>query len=114
MMGPGWAMDPSKAAERTVINIETELLHWEQVVLRGELPGLDHSFSQLRPTLKFSYDAYLAWRGERLEALMDILKCAYDRQIEPGKRLDWFHAEQVVQAVWLRLGIVGGAWKSNR
>ncbi|MGX5732147.1 hypothetical protein ACWKWK_16650 [Pseudoxanthomonas beigongshangi] len=113
MIGTGWAMDPSKAVERPVINIEAELLHWEQVVLRGELPGLDHDFSRLRPTLKFSHDACLAWRGKRWKTLTDILECAYDRQIEPGKRIDWVHAEQVIQAVWLRLGIVGSAWKSN-
>lgn len=101
-------------AERTVVNIETELLHWEQVVLRKGLPGLEHDFRQLRPTLKFSYDAYLAWKGERLEELTDILKCAYDRQIEPARRLDWFYAEQVVKAVWLRLGIVGDAWEQTR
>jgi len=104
----------SKAAERVVIDIEAELLHWEQVIQRGGLPGLDHNFRQLRPTLKFSYDAYLAWKGERLEVLVDGLKCAYDRQIEPGKRLDWFYAEQVVQAVWLRLEVDGNAWKLSR
>lgn len=100
----------SKAAERVVIDIEAELLHWEQVIQRGGLTGLDHNFRQLRPTLKFSYDAYLAWRGQVLIELESVLKCSYDRQIDPRKRLDWFYAEQVVQAVWLRLGVAGAAW----
>ena len=109
----GWAVDLSKMAERTVINVEAELLFWEREISADGFPGLEHSYHQLRPTLKFSYDAYLAWKGEALIELDSVLKCSYDRQIEPRKRLDWLYAERVVRVVWFRLGMAGAAWKSE-
>lgn len=100
-----WPVDLSNIAERTVINIEAELDFWEQIISANGFPGLEQSFHQLRPTLKFSYDAYLAWKGEALVELESVLKCSYDRQIDPRKRLDWLYAERVVKVVWFRLGI---------
>lgn len=93
----------SAVADGVVVNVDAELVFWEQEISTNGFPGLEHGFHQLRPTLKFSCDAYLAWRGQVLIELESVLKCSYDRQIDPRKRLDWFHAERVVQAVWLRL-----------
>ncbi|MGS1078386.1 hypothetical protein [Pseudoxanthomonas beigongshangi] len=100
----------SVVADGIVVNVDAELLFWEQEISTNGFPGLEHGFHQLRPTLKFSYDAYLAWRGQVLIELESVLKCSYDRQIDPRKRLDWFYAEQVVQVVWLRLGVAVAAW----
>lgn len=113
VIGPAaWLLGPvsSTDGERTVIDLERELAYWQDLMLHKRFHVASYSYAQLRPTLKFAYDSYLAWARRIQPGVLVLLECSYGRQIEIARRLHWSLAASVVRVVWLRLGVDDEDW----
>lgn len=89
---------------RAVIDIQAELRFWDQGYAQQGFHRGGVAFRHCVPTLKFAYDTYLLSPHDALEDLMPSLAARYERSIAPGMRLDWPVAQEILIAVWRRLG----------
>mgnify|MGYP003577754032 CR=1 FL=1 len=87
-----------------VIDIQAELRFWEQHYAQQAFHRNGVAFRHYVPTLKFAYDTYLLSPHDALEDLMPSLATRYERNVVSGMRLDWPVAQEILRAVWRRLG----------
>ncbi len=88
------------------IDINAELRYWQTRFSFAAPATPAGRFEDLKPTLKFAYDAYLKWHRDPWEMLAPRLQHAYGR-LPSRDRLDWMQAEEIIREVWLRIGSAG-------
>ncbi|MET4728006.1 hypothetical protein ABIE09_001813 [Lysobacter enzymogenes] len=89
-----------------VVDAEAEIAHW-----RSRYKDLPHCrqmrWDDVKPALQLGIDACLKANGRDVVEMLEELEARY-RRTGKDSRLDWFHAREVVAAVWVRI------WDQNR
>ncbi|WP_394540215.1 hypothetical protein PRJ39_06455 [Lysobacter enzymogenes] len=89
-----------------VVDADGEIAYWR--ARYKDLPHCRHMrWDDVKPALQLGIDACLKANGRDIVQMLDELEIRY-RRTGKDSRLDWFHAREVVAAVWVRI------WNQNK